>query len=65
MNKKQKNLNIIKKPMTRKRKGSHRACKEWAPSVILLQPNINRIIHAKINGIKKERKKRKWKAEVK
>ena len=31
-------------------KGSHRAYKEWAPSVKLLQQNINRIIHAKING---------------
>ena len=36
--------------MTRKPKGSHRAYKKWAPSVKLLQQNINRIIHAKING---------------
>jgi len=36
--------------MARKPKGSHRACKEWAPPVKLLQQNINRIIHAKING---------------
>ena len=36
--------------MARKPKGSHGAYKEWAPSVKLLQQNINRIIHAKING---------------
>lgn len=41
--------------MAKKRKGSHRACKEWAPSVKLLQPNINRIIG----------KNWQWKAEVK
>ena len=31
-------------------RGSHRAYKEGAPSVELLQQNIIRIIHAKING---------------
>ena len=36
--------------MARKRNESQRACKEWAPSVKLLQPNINRIIHAKIKS---------------
>ena len=36
--------------MARKPKGSHRAYKEWAPSVELLQQNINRIIDAIING---------------
>ena len=36
--------------MARKPRGSHRAYKEWAPSIKLLQQNINRIIHAKING---------------
>lgn len=51
--------------MARKRNESHRACKEWVPSVKLLQPNINRIIHAKINGIKKERKKLKMKSTSK
>ena len=32
-----------------KPKGNHWAYKEWAPSVILLQQNMNRIIHARIN----------------
>ena len=36
--------------MARKPKGSHRPYKEWAPSVKLLQQNINRIIDAIING---------------
>ena len=30
--------------MVRKPKGSHRAYKEWSPSVKLLQQNINRIL---------------------
>ena len=40
--------------MARNPKGSHRAyiVKEWASgSVKLLQQNINKIIHAKINGL--------------
>ena len=41
--------------MAKKRKGSHWACKELAPSVKLLQTNINRIIE----------KNWQWKAEVK
>ena len=30
--------------MVKKPKGSHRAYKEWAPSVKILQQNINRIL---------------------
>ena len=30
--------------LVRKPKGSHRAYKEWAPSVKILQQNINRIL---------------------
>ena len=36
--------------MGRKPKGNHWAYKEWAPSVKLLQQNMNRIIHAKIKN---------------
>ena len=36
--------------MVRKPKGGHQPYKERAPSVKLLQQNMNRIIHAKING---------------
>ena len=42
---------ISKKLMARKPKRSHRDFKNGLPaSVKLLQQNINRIIHAKING---------------
>ena len=41
---------IFKKLMAMKPKGNHRAYKEWAPSVKLLQQNMNRIIHTKIDG---------------
>ena len=36
--------------MARKPKESNLACKEWVPSIELLQQNISRIIHPKING---------------
>ena len=37
--------------MARKSKGSHRAYKEWAPSVKSLQQNMNRVIRSKTNAI--------------
>ena len=36
--------------MARKPKESHRAYKEWAPSVKLVEQNIIIITHAQING---------------
>ena len=36
--------------MARKPRESHLAYKEWAFSIKLLQQNINRMIHPKING---------------
>ena len=47
MYKKQENLNILKNANGEE---SHLAYKEWAFSIELLQQNINRIIHPKING---------------
>ena len=41
---------IFKKLMAMKLKGNHRAYKEWAPPVKLLQQNMNRIIHPQIDG---------------
>ena len=54
---------IFKKLITRKPKRNHWAYKEWAPSLKLLQQNMNRIVHAKVKlnhslAKKSERKKK-------
>ena len=56
--KKQENCPIFFK--TRKPKGRHRAYKEWAPSVKLLQQNFNRIIKFIFNRNLPTKKKGHW-----